>query len=169
AALERGKPGQGRRKLDTRVVYWPFRLVPQHDGQAQPAVCEVRERVPRCAGERLGSEERRHFVLEETVERLPLTGRQIAPRSDGESCGRRRVRHRLERAVVSRDQRMDRDRDRIELLGRGEAVRRAFGVGPPSRGYLVLQRADLDHEELVEIRADDREEPESGRERRALV
>src|SRR6266550_2251157 len=58
------------------------------------------------------------------------------------------------------------DRDRIELFRRRQAVWRALDDSPR---HLVLQGPDVDHEELVEVGAEDREEAQPREQRRPRI
>jgi len=158
AVREREEAGQGRWQLDSREVHSAARRVSQGDREAQPPVATVRKRVAWGAGERLGREQGRDLFGETAVEQPLLLRRDLAPVADPDPVRREvALREVAERAVLPRDERVEADGDRIELLGGREPVRRPVD---DTHRDLVLQGAHLDHEEVVEVAADDREKPE---------
>ena len=161
------QPGHRGRELDDGEVLRPARLVPQDHGQAQAPVAAVRERVPRGARQRLGREQGRDLLGETPVERAALVRPQLVPITDPDPVRRQlAARQIVEAAVLPRHDGVETDRDGVQLLGWGEAVRRA--LADPG-GDPVLQGPDFDHEELIEVRAHDREKAEPSQERRPRV
>src|SRR5206468_12444905 len=124
SAGDRGhEPGQGRRALDGGEMDRAIRPIAQHDGEAQSPVAQVRERVAGRAGERFGGEDRSDVRGEPPLERLALAWRELAPTADPGPLRSQRLRHRSEAAVLARHERPQPDRNRVELLRRGETVR----------------------------------------------
>ncbi len=143
----------------------PPPLAPQEQGDVEGLVAQVRERVPGVDGER--RERREHVVREVGARRGGLLRGEVARRHDEQPGAGELGNELLAPGPPSLlDERVRARRHRRELLGREEPVRR--GLGDAARD-LLLQPGDPDHEELVEVRADDAEELEALEERQRAI
>ena len=144
----------------------PPLLAPQEQGDVEGLVAQVRERVPGVDGER--RERREHIDGEVGARRGGLLRGEARAGATMKSPARRELGHELlaPGPVPLLDERMRARRHRRELLGREEPVGR--GLGDAARD-LLLQPGDPDHEELVEVRADDAEELEALEERQRAI
>ena len=105
--------------------------------------------MPGSAGERFGREQGSDIGGEGPFQGLTLDRRERVPAAHRHPARDQIVARQLAEADIrSRHQRMEPDRDRIELFGDGEAVGRAPGN---ALRRLVLQGPDLDHEELIDV------------------
>ena len=140
--------GQGGVRQDTRR----HRL--DRDDQAERAVGEVRERMPGVDRQR--GEDRHERPPEIVLQEPLLLGGDLLGTDEPDAFRREDGPQLLqEAAVLGVDQPVDLVGDRGEGLGRGHLVRPHGGV---ARADPALQLRDPDHEELVEVRAEDGQE-----------
>ena len=157
--LARGmRRGEHRRHLDDaepRLV--PLVLAREHDAEVEALVAHVRERVPGVDRDR--REDREDLVVEALVEGGELVGRELVGldehrRRRAASAGMSSA---FQQLVLRVDELVGARADRGELLVRRQPVGRQL---VDLARELLLEAGDAHHEELVEVRGDDREELE---------
>src|SRR5262249_33430684 len=122
--------------------------------QAERAIAEVRKGMARIDGQR--RDDRVQDAPEVVLQELALLARRLLRPDDRDALGGEEWLDFLqEAAMLLVDQLMDSTGDGGEGGGRGQAIR---ARGHVARAKLPLEIGDPDHEELVEIRAEDREE-----------
>ena len=116
--------------------------------------------MPGRAGQGLWRDERKDLVREVPPQRFLLRRGQLVPPENGNAVLReRRPADLAETAGLPLQQRAHTDRDGVEQLLRRRSVRASQRRSPAAR---ALQRGHAYHEELVEVRAQDRQEPDAG-------
>ena len=157
-------PERGR-DLDAGERGALFLLLGELDGERQRQVRDERERVRRVEGQ--GRQDREHHVLEVGRELLAPLGLDLVPLEDPHArFGQARPEVFGEGPDRERRVPFDDLADHPELLVRGQPVGAAFR----DRGLdLLVQPRDPDHEELVEVRVEDREELDPLEQRPARV
>src|SRR2546421_714895 len=158
----RREPRQFVRQLHVREMHRPARGVAQQGGKRQPQVGHDREGVPRRSGDRLRRQQGKDLLREIVAQPCPLRLAQVAPTPHADALSPERgealplptVRVPLELGPQP-------DEDGVELLPRGEPVFAQASVVHLERS---LEGTDLHHEELVEVGAEDRQEPDAGEE-----
>ena len=152
---ERQKAGERLRHLQVGKVHWSARRVAHHDGEGEAQVGNEWEGVPRRAGHGLRRDQGKHFLREGAAQDLLLSRRHVRPPQDPDAMrGEGREAHVPETASLPLEQSPHPDRDGMELLlHRPTACCRAF------------QCADAHHEKLVQVRAQDGEKSDPGKER----
>ena len=164
APRNRDEAGERRRHLDAREGGLLLLLLGELDGERERQVRDERERVRRVEGE--GRQDREHDALEVRRQLLAALGLDLLPAENAtrprraSAAGRPGACHR-EVGVAVHDL-----ADHPQLLRRGEPVGAALGDGGLE---LLVQARDADHEELVEVRVEDREELHPLEERPARV
>ena len=147
---------QTLRHFDAREVDRPALRIANLDRERQREIRDVRERVAGIDGER--REHRKDLRLEVLVDLAPFTRCEIAD-GDQSNAVRCQLIEQLDQtlALQCRESR-DLGIDRVERRLRREPVR---GFDGHSRGYLPPQSGNANHVELVEVRAEDRQELDS--------
>ncbi len=172
-----GAAGSGTKRCMPWAGRWTTarRVSGSGDGAlARSSATRQRARFARCGngcpgidGERREHrEERRAEVALE--ERAPVAASSSLARNEPDSL-RGQQRHEVleEAPVLLLDEVVHRARDRGQRLGRGEPVR-AAGLGVAGV-HLALEPGHADHEELVEVRAEDSEELDAFEQRHRRV
>ncbi len=161
----RDEPRQRSRDLDPREGGRLLLLVLELDGERQGQIGDERKRVRGIESE--GRQDREDHAFEVSREFLAALGLDLVPGQDPDAgLGEARPQlvpeeaHRLARVAVHDLA------DRLQLLGRGEAVRAALR---DRRFELLVEARDPDHEELVEVGVKDREELHPFEERPARI
>ena len=138
--------------------------VSQHDRQVDRQVGDVRERVARVEGERgEGGEDLRFEVL---AEQLALLLLEVLEQKDLDALFGQFVDDPVPCFVVPFQLRLEPQANGGQLLGRGHAVGGSF---ERSCQQLVAKSRHPDHEELVEVGREDREEFDPLEQRTLLI
>ncbi|OPZ52057.1 MAG: hypothetical protein BWY91_02474 [bacterium ADurb.BinA028] len=155
AGLEHPKePGQHRRHLDPGEVLRTGLGVDQDDGEVERKTRDVGERVGRVDGQR--GEHREDLLAEQPVQRRALGLVEVAPAHDADALFvQRRTDLVPEDPRVHPHEFLRRVLDPVEQLARLKPSGRADGE---AGGDAALEPGDPDHEELVEVAGEDREE-----------
>ena len=128
------------------------------DGERQAQVGDQGEGVSRRAGQGLRRHRREDLLREHAIQRLLLRGGQVGPPQDAYPVrGERGTTALLEAATLALEQRAHPDRDGLEVRFPGPLRHRAF------------QRRDPDHEEFIQVRAENGQKPQSRQERHTRV
>ena len=114
--------------------------------------------MPWSPRDRLRGQQWKDLLREVAAEHRPIGLAQLAPALQADALGGELGQTALEQTLrIALQLRAQTDEDGIELLLRAEPVLARLSAADLQR---VLEGADLDHEELVEIGAEDREEPD---------
>ena len=163
--VDRDEPGQQRRHLDAGEVLLAGRGVGHHDGEVERQPRDVRERVRRVDRER--GEHREDLPAEELAQPVLLALAQLVPADQRDALVRQRRLHLLgeHRRVAGREL-VRLLADRLQDLPRGQPRR---GRDRDAGGDAALEAGHPDHEELVEVGREDRQEPHPLQQRDVLV
>ena len=155
AVGERQEPRQRVRHLQVGEVQRPGAEVAHHHGQRQAQVGDHRKGMAGRPRERLRRDDGEDLLCEVAAQALPLRLGELGPAQDLHAVGGELRQARDPQAAgLALDEPADPDRDRVEqLLGR-QPLSAGLGDG---RG--LPQRRDADHEELVQVRAQNGQEP----------
>jgi hypothetical protein len=146
--------GEQRGDLDAGEVAVPGDRVAHDDREVQGEARDVREGVRGVDGER--GEDREDLVAEEGEQAGLLLLRQLAPADQVDALFGEGGRHVLLEAGGVPGHQLARARpDHLQHLAGLEA---GGGAGGDTGGDAALQAGDADHEELVEVAGEDREE-----------
>ena len=165
AALDGNPAWEGLRHLHAgEMLVAVFGLAKLHR-QREREVRDVRERMARIDRERRQHGE--YVRLEERVHRLALGGGELRHRQQAHAVRAQRGQQQLVQAAARLLQQVaDAALDRVELLPCGEPVGRRL---LHARRHLPAQAGNAHHVELVEVRAEDREELQPFEQRVTLV
>ncbi len=146
--------GQRLRDLHTREVLVPRHRVTDHHGQVQAQPRDVRERMRRVHRQR--RQHREDLLPEERVQAGLLLLRQLRPADQLDALRRQIEQHLLlERSGVPGHQLARATPDLVQHLTR---LQPGGGTLRHPRGDPALQTGDPDHEELVQVAREDRQE-----------
>ncbi len=162
--FKRQQTRQRRRHLDAREKRLPFRI-PHHQGQIQAEIRDVGEGTARVDPQ--WGEDRKDLCLEVGAQPIAISISKISIAKNLDAGGvQQRLQFFIEDPTLLLHHGEHDGAKLFELLGGGHAVRRQVDHAGLD---LILQARDTDHEELVEIRAEDRQELDALEERMAGI
>ncbi len=162
---DRHEPAEDRRHLDAREVLLAGARVADQHREVEREPGDVGERVGRVDGQRC--EHREHPVAEQPLAGLLLLAVQVVPADQLDAdLGERGHDLLAEHPGQALRQLAGGGEDQVEHLGRHQAARGGHGH---AGGDASLEARDPDHEELVEVAGEDRQEPRPFEQRQGRV